>query len=1390
MATVIGTVSKVEGMAIVVDDKGNRHMLKAGEVLHAGDKVITASGATVVVKLANGETVNFAEAQTVKITENLAQADVSDVTENAVNQAIFDAVLTALNEGRDVTDVLDDPAAGGLSSDGNSTFVNLERIQTADANANNFNGGSGLGTNATLGGIAPNYVYFAEATDSPTVTLVDDQAPEGFLNANEVVNGLTTARIGLPIGVEPGDVVNITHNTGAIAVTLTAANIAVGFVNVDIPVPASLEGTTLVVTASVTNQSGQVSPSASDSAFVDTTPPDLTKISGQLPETLVDDTGASQTDNITNNRTPTLTGTTESVTDKVEVTVNGTTYTATVSAGPNGTAVWTVPLTGAALTSGTYTPKITVTDVAGNVSTKDSETFTVDIKAPEVTITLDSNVAGDGVVNLVESQSAGIPVTGKVTGEFKAGDVVTITVNNKDFTGTVTAGGTFTINVPGADLAADPDRTIDARVTVTDTAGNSTTATDTQTYSVDTTPPDLTKISGQLPETLVDDTGASQTDNITKNPAPTLIGTTENVTDKVVITVNGKDYTATVSAGPNGTAVWTVPLTGAGLTSGTYTPQITVTDLAGNQSTKGSETFTVDVTAPIVTITLDSNVAGDGVVNLVESQSAGIPVTGKVTGEFKAGDVVTITVNNNDFTGTVTAAGTFSINVPGADLAADANRTIDARITVTDTAGNSSTATDSQTYGVDVDPPALAISLDANVAGDGIVNVAESTAAAIPVTGTVSGQFKVGDIVTLSINNKTFTGAVLAGGKFSIDVPGADLASDADRTIEASVTTTDVAGNSTTAIDTQTYTVNLLPPALAISLDANVAGDGIVNVAESTAAAIPVTGTVSGQFKAGDIVTVTVNGKDFTGAVATDGTFSINVPGADLAKDPDATVFASVTTTNAAGNSATATDTQTYTVNLLPPALAISLDANVAGDGIVNVAESTAASIPVTGTVSGQFKVGDVVTLTINNKPFTGTVLDGGKFSINVPGADLAADSDATIFASVTTTNAAGNSATATDTQTYTVNTAPPAVAISLDANVAGDGIVNVAESTAAAIPVTGTVSGQFKAGDIVTVTVNGKDFTGAVATDGTFSINVPGADLAKDPDATVFASVTTTNAAGNSATATDTQTYTVNLLPPALAISLDANVAGDGIVNVAESTAASIPVTGTVSGQFKVGDVVTLTINNKPFTGTVLDGGKFSINVPGADLAADSDSTIFASVTTTNAAGNSATATDTQDYKLAINPNLFATIALDANFAGDGIINIEEAKATTTIAVTGTVGGDAEVGDPVLVTINGKDYATTVVTRADGKLGFSVNVAGNELAADPDKTIDAKVTVSDNAGNSLSQSTQLTYTVDLTPPKAEIALDANFGGDGIINIEEAKATSTTPVTGTVGGDA
>ena len=182
MATVIGTVTNIQGMAIVVDANGNRHMLKIGEALHAGDKVITASGAIVSVKLANGEIVNIAEAQTVKITDNLAQVDVSDVTENAVNQAVFDAVLTALNEGRDITEVIEDPAAGASGSDGNASFVNLERISES-VTGTTYDGGNGFVGSAAVSGLE-NYIYFPE---DPSIDSVVPSVPGP--GGNTVIEG-------------------------------------------------------------------------------------------------------------------------------------------------------------------------------------------------------------------------------------------------------------------------------------------------------------------------------------------------------------------------------------------------------------------------------------------------------------------------------------------------------------------------------------------------------------------------------------------------------------------------------------------------------------------------------------------------------------------------------------------------------------------------------------------------------------------------------------------------------------------------------------------------------------------------------------------------------------------------------------------------------------------------------------------------------------------------------------------------------------------------------------------------------------------------------------------------------------------------------------------------
>ena len=114
------------------------------------------------------------------------------------------------------------------------------------------------------------------------------------------------------------------------------------------------------------------------------------------------------------------------------------------------------------------------------------------------------------------------------------------------------------------------------------------------------------------------------------------------------------------------------------------------------------------------------------------------------------------------------------------------------------------------------------------------------------------------------------------------------------------------------------------------------------------------------------------------------------------------------------------------------------------------------------------------------------------------------------------------------------------------------------------------------------------------------------------------------------------------------------------------------------------------------------------------------------------------------------------------------------------TVAITGSVGGDAAQENTVSFTINGTAYSGTV----DSSSNFSIDVAGSDLAADT--SFDATVTGTDNAGNSFSASITSTHSVD-TSAAATISSD-NITADDIINA--TGTAGTVAVTGSVGGDA
>ncbi|MEK6704793.1 MAG: Ig-like domain-containing protein, partial [Bdellovibrionota bacterium] len=127
--------------------------------------------------------------------------------------------------------------------------------------------------------------------------------------------------------------------------------------------------------------------------------------------------------------------------------------------------------------------------------------------------------------------------------------------------------------------------------------------------------------------------------------------------------------------------------------------------------------------------------------------------------------------------------------------------------------------------------------------------------------------------------------------------------------------------------------------------------------------------------------------------------------------------------------------------------------------------------------------------------------------------------------------------------------------------------------------------------------------------------------------------------------------------------------------------------------------------------------------------------------------------------------------IALDPNITADDIINIAEAGGN--VAITGTVGEGAQVGDTVTLTVNGHNY--TGLVQAD--YTFSIDVAGSDLAADGDKTIDAIITSNSKTGADIEG-----YRVDTQVVAPGVALTNDTGSSSIDNVTRIGTLNLTGI--------
>ena len=261
----------------------------------------------------------------------------------------------------------------------------------------------------------------------------------------------------------------------------------------------------------------------------------------------------------------------------------------------------------------------------------------------------------------------------------------------------------------------------------------------------------------------------------------------------------------------------------------------------------------------------------------------------------------------------------------------------------------------------------------------------------------------------------------------------------------------------------------------------------------------------------------------------------------------------------------------------------------------------------------------------------------------------------------------------------------------------------------------TGTVGGDVADSDIITLTVNGVAYTGT-STGGVFSIDVAGSGLLADPDLTVDASVTATDASGNATTATADQAYTV------------------AAVIIGDTTGAVVEAGGVANGT----------------PGTPTDTG----NLNSIDVDDPNDAWEVVSFPTASTYGT-----------FTIDAAGVWTYTLDNTNTAVQALNVGQSLTDTFTATT--VDGTEQL---VIITINGRNDAAVIsgaangsVTEADGVANGTPTAIGDLNSTDVDNNPnDAWTAVGTTPGASgygsytLTAAGVWTYTLDNSHPDVQ----------------------------------
>jgi large repetitive protein len=681
----------------------------------------------------------------------------------------------------------------------------------------------------------------------------------------------------------------------------------------------------------------------------------------------------------------------------------------------------------------------------------------------------------------------------------------------------------------------------------------------------------------------------------------------------------------------------------------------------------------------------------------------------EVTGTGVPGESVAVSIGAQTQTVTVQPDGTWTAGFSGNTLPTDGNHTATAVFGT----GSTTTTLTGGTYVIDMTPPNVAVTEGTQSTGD-LENLADYADGV-----TLRGTSEAGATVTVTLGTPGTPDAITRNaemnpdGTWSITFTQQEIAG-GERTQTVTIVATDRLGNIGTPL-TEVIELDTIAPPLSVNA---VAGNNLVNKGESEAPVI-----IGGTTAANGTVTLTIQGfaAPITVIANDQGVWSHAIAENTLT---DGTYSYTARTVDAAGNPTERTgsfrvDTQ----------MSVAIDADFAGDDVVNLRESQGV-LTLTGTVPTDATRVEVQWL---GQTYQATLNGNGTWSVPFPAGTAAASQMSEIR--VTAWDAADNSHAATLPVRIDLETA-----LSVEQSPVGDDrILSGAEQRMGF-----TLDGQGEAGARVYLNLNGTDFGPVLVPDsGIWSYTFTSADLqglTHGAQATITAYAI--DAADNQSR-TETRSFTVDtqvgnftFAAPDLTGAIFDGPRDASVLNAAERS-AGLPIQGTV----EPGAVVTIRVAETNWSTTIpadqTRGGVWTFTLPADALPEGAARTATIIATAIDDLGNAA---PPQTQTVAIDTQM--SVAIDAGFARDGVVNLEESKGE--LILTGTAPLDTArvevqwLGQTFRATVNGDGTwsmpfpaGTATMTQNSTITVTAWDTAGNSNTAERPVRIDLETALS-----------------------------------------------------------